>query len=124
MTRLANTFTVLAILLFASWSNAAEQMSVETSWENVPRCIGRNGKNAKMIIKNAPHGTKFITATLKFGQMELGGDRAPVSENGIVAEGALHLMAPCTPGTYRWTISAEDAIGRVLSTIQKDAIFP
>lgn len=77
-----------------------------------------------MTIKNAPSGTKFIIATLSLGAYEMGGDRAPLRENGTIPEGALHLMAPCNAGTYRWTINAEDAYGRVLSTIQKNLAFP
>ena len=98
-------------------------MSMETSWENVPRCVGRDGKNATMRIKDAPKGTKFISATLNFGDYELGGDRVPLQGNGTIPEGAMHLMAPCNPGTYRWIISAEDANGRVLGTIQKNIAF-
>jgi hypothetical protein len=118
------TVTCLAIMLFGTSSKAEEQMSMETSWANVPRCVGRIGKNATMTIKNAPLGTKFITATLTSETWELGGERVPLPDNGIVPEGAIHVMAPCEPGQYRWTINAEDARGRTLQTIQKNILFP
>jgi hypothetical protein len=118
---------VVSVLLFGNASRAGETMSMETSWENIPRCTGRVGaKNAKMIIKNAPRGTKFIDATLtqlspKSGLIEMGGDRVPLSETGIISEGAIRLgEAPCNPGVYRWIIRAEDAQGVVLGTVQKD----
>src|SRR5258707_7865 len=113
---------ILALLLFGTSSRAEEQMSIETSWEHVPPSAGRMSNNATMIIKNAPRGTKFVNATLTSGATEYGGDHLPLPENGIIPEGAMHLMAPCTPGVYRWTITAEDASGRVLRTIQKDML--
>jgi hypothetical protein len=115
---------LLATLLSGTSSRAEGEMSMETSWDNVPRCVGRIGKNATMTIRNAPRGTKFISATLTFGTRELGGERIPFPDNGIIAEGAVHLMAPCPPGTYRWTISAEDAHGGVLGTVHKNMDFP
>jgi hypothetical protein len=116
---------VLSVLLFSTLSRADEGMSMETSWENVPRCVGRIAKNARMIIKNAPQGTKFIDATLRFGLIEMGGERVPFPETGIIPEGAIRLgEAPCNPGTYRWTIRAEDVQGHVLTAIQKDLPFP
>jgi len=118
------TGIVLSVFLVSAPASADEGMSMETSWENVPRCVGRIGKNATMMIKNAPRGTSFISATLTFGPMELGGERVPLAANGIVPEGAIHLMAPCTPGTYRWTIRAEDAHGRILGIVQTNAPFP
>jgi hypothetical protein len=117
------TVNLLALLLLGTSSRAEEQMSMETSWENIPRCVGRTGKNAAMTIKNAPRGTKFISATLISVAMEMGGERVPLPENGIIPEGAVHTIAPCTPGTYRWTINAEDAQGRLLSTIQKNVVL-
>jgi len=114
----------VAILLFGSSSIAEGQMSMETSWENVPRCVGRIGRNATMTIKNAPLGTKFISAVLPSEAMEFGGGRVSLSANGIIPEGAIHAMAPCAPGKYRWTINAEDAPGQVLRTIHKDILFP
>jgi hypothetical protein len=89
--------TCLAIMLFGTSSKAEEQMSMETSWDNVPRCVGRIGKNATMTIKNAPLGTKFITATQTSETMEFGGERIPLPDYGIVPEGAIHVMAPCAP---------------------------
>ena len=115
---------LLAIALFVTSSGAEEQMSMETSWENFPMCVGRLGKNGAMTIKHAPRGTKFITATLMFGPAELGGERVPLAESGIIPAGAIHFIAPCTPGIYRWTINAEDAEGRPLATIQKDMSLP
>ena len=114
----------LAILLFATSSRAEGPMSLQTSWENIPRCVGRMGKNAAMTIKNAPRGTKSITATLTFGTAELGGESVPLAENGTIPLGAIHVIAPCSPGIYRWTVTAEDADGRVLTTVQKDMPFP
>jgi hypothetical protein len=58
---------ILSVLLFSSSSKAEEGMSVETSWDHIPRCAGRLGKNATMKIRNAPRGTKFISATLTSG---------------------------------------------------------
>jgi hypothetical protein len=115
---------ILSLLLFSTSSKAEEGMSIETSWDHIPRCAGRLGKNATMKIRNAPRGTKFISATLTSGEAEYGGDRVPLPENGIIPEGAIPMMSPCTPGTYRWTISAEDASGRILRTIKKDLPFP
>jgi hypothetical protein len=115
---------VLALLLSGSASRAEDAMSVETSWDHIPRCSGRLGKNATMIIKNAPRGTKFISATLTSGETEYGGERVPFPDNGIIPEGAIHILSPCTPGGYRWTINAEDVSGRILRTIKKDMSFP
>ena len=94
---------ILSLLLFSSSSKAEEGMSIETSWDHIPRCAGRLGKNATMKIRNAPRGTKFISATLTSGEAEFGGDRVPLPENGIIPEGAIPMMSPCTPGNYRWT---------------------
>jgi hypothetical protein len=118
------TITLFAFLLVCTSSKAEEKMSMETTWDNVPRCVGRIGRNAKMKIVNAPPGTKFITATLSSESWEFGGERVPYPENGIIPEGAIHVMAPCSPGTYRWTIDAEDSRGQVLRTIQTDIPFP
>jgi hypothetical protein len=118
------TVMPLAILLFGTLSRAEEQMSMETTWDNVPQCVGRLGQNASMTITHAPRGTKFISAELTSGMMEMGGERVPFPENGVIPKGTVHTLAPCNPGTYRWTINAEDAQGRVLSTIQKNMLFP
>jgi hypothetical protein len=116
--------TILAVLQLVPLCRAEEPMSVETSWTNVPRCVGRIGKNPAMTIKNAPRGTKFINATLAFGDYALGGDRVLLRENGLIPEGTMQLMAPCVPGVYRWTIDAEDANGHVLATLQQNVDFP
>jgi len=115
---------MLSLFLFSTPSRAEEGMSIETSWDHGPRCAGGIGKNATMKIKNAPQGTKFISATLTSGETEYGGDRVPLPENGIIPEGAIRIISPCTPGTYRWTISAEDVSFRILRTIKKDLPFP
>ena len=94
--------TMLLMLYFVPSSRGEVQMSMETSWENVPRCSGRIGKNATMIIKNAPRGTKFINATLTSGWEEYGGERVPLPENGIIPEGAIHPALTQTITGLQW----------------------
>jgi hypothetical protein len=75
---------LLATLLSGTSSRVEGEMSMETSWDNVPRCVGRIGKNATMTIRNAPRGTKFVSATLHMERGNWAASAYPFRKMGLL----------------------------------------
>jgi hypothetical protein len=81
-------------------------------------------------ISAAPKGT----TQLRFQMVDLNAPAYPhggstvAYRGGAVARGAISYTGPCPPGgskhTYRWTVEALDAGGKVLGTASASGAFP
>jgi len=129
------TVSVLAALcvaaLYFNLSDTTSEdrpgLSVRFSWAGIPAC---KSISPAFELGGVPAGTKslsFMMTDLNMPSFHHGGSTIPYSGN-LVRQGAIAYTGPCPPRgerhSYRWTLQALDAAGKVLDKATAEATFP
>lgn len=103
---------------------AADPMSLDYSWRGIRGCTEEQ-KSPAFVVRNAPEQTRFLV----FALTDVEGHQSPgqfvnYPPDGEVRPGAVSFLPPCKPGGYRWTITATDRAGHLLTTADRERPFP
>lgn len=128
--------TILAsLVLFVGAFSTAEAASVSLSftWGKTPSCTTGNPSvipSPAFRVGGVPKGTKslrFLMTDLDARGYYHGGGTAPYAGKASVPAGAFRYKGPCPPNgshTYRWSVEALDAGGKLLATGSASRKFP
>lgn len=102
--------------------------AVDFTWDGTAECF--DPKSPPFTLSGVPEGTK----TLRFSMKDLdapsfphGGGSVPYRGQGRVERGAFTYKGPCPPSgrhTYVWTVEAQDAGGKTITTATIAKKFP
>ena len=105
----------------------ADDFTLKFSWAGIPAC---NSVSPAFQLAGVPAGSK----RLRFGMTDLDvpafkhGGSTVAYEGNAVRRGAIRYTGPCPPAgqrhTYRWTVQALDALGKVLGSATAEGAFP
>jgi phosphatidylethanolamine-binding protein (PEBP) family uncharacterized protein len=116
-----------AMLASGLSANGASAMALSFSWTGVSAC----GSNPPAFeLSDVPEGTArlaFRMVDLKVPSFPHGGGTVAYQGNGTIPAGSFSYKGPCPPSgqhTYRWTVQALDAGGKVLATATASRPFP
>jgi phosphatidylethanolamine-binding protein (PEBP) family uncharacterized protein len=122
-------FLPAATVAAFSWdmtASAAGAMSLTFSWAGVASCSQRP---PAFTLSGVPGGTSrlaFNMVDLDLPSYPHGGGTIPFQGDEVPA-GSFSYTGPCPPAgqhTYRWTVQALDATGKVLATAAASRPFP
>lgn len=111
----------------AMGASTVHAMGLSFSWAGVPAC----GSNSPAFsLSGVPKGTSklsFNMVDLNVPSYQHGGGSVAYQGNSRIPAGRFSYKGPCPPSgqhTYRWTVEALDASGKVLASGSASRPFP
>lgn len=106
---------------------SASAMTLSFDWGPTTRCFDPN--SPPIHVGDVPKGTKrlsFVMHDLDAPNFHHGGGSVRYLGNASLDYGAFHYKGPCPPKqhTYRMTVTATDASGKVLAKAGAERKFP
>ena len=118
---------VAFLLVLCASSPAMAGMSVSFAWGPTTKCFDKN--SPPITLKGVPEGTAKLDIRMQdLNAMNYnhGGAKIDYSGQSSLAYGAFRYKGPCPPSThtYRFTVKALDAKGKVLDKAEAKRKFP
>jgi len=127
--RAALAVVALAVLAGSRPAGAqAPSFGVDFSWEGTAPCF--DPKSPPFSLSGVPAGTKRLSFAMKdldAPGYPHGGGIVAFTGQTQVSRGAFTYQGPCPPSgqhSYQWTIEAQDAAGKTLTTATVTKKFP
>ena len=122
---LIRVLSVTAALL--AWAGPASAMSLTFEWGPTGQCFDK--KSPPVKLSDVPAKTmmlRFKLVDLDAPDYPHGGDTIPYAGNDSLPYGAFNYTGPCPPSphTYRLSVEALDAGGKVLAKAEAKRRFP
>jgi phosphatidylethanolamine-binding protein (PEBP) family uncharacterized protein len=123
----AGAATITAAIAVLAHATGASAMSLSFSWSGIPACGTRPPAFTLADVPDGAARLAFTMTDLNVPTFRHGGGTVAYQGGDTVAAGAFAYKGPCPPGgqhTYRWTVQALDAAGKVLATAVAAEKFP
>jgi phosphatidylethanolamine-binding protein (PEBP) family uncharacterized protein len=122
---LVRALFVAAVLLVAV--EAASAMGLSFEWGPTEQCFDK--KSPPVMLRDVPAKTRqlrFKLVDLDAPDYPHGGDTIPYAGNDSLPYGGFRYTGPCPPSphTYRLSVEALDAGGKVLAKAEAEKRFP
>jgi phosphatidylethanolamine-binding protein (PEBP) family uncharacterized protein len=118
---------VLAVSSAGVVSSGASAMSLSFSWAGVPHCSHHSPAFTLSLVPAGTRRLAFRLVDLDFPPFPHGGGTIAYQGDNVAAA-AFSYVGPCPPPghrhTYRWTVRALDAAGKMLATASAARPYP
>jgi phosphatidylethanolamine-binding protein (PEBP) family uncharacterized protein len=115
------------LIVAATFPSTASAMGLSFSWSGITAC---GSSPPAFTLSGVPRGTSqlaFNMVDLNVPSYQHGGGSVAYQGNNRIGGGSFSYNGPCPPSgqhTYRWTVKALDASGKVLASAAASRPFP
>lgn len=105
--------------------DGSKPFSIDFVWGDLKTCTPVEVASPIFFVTNLPLRASKLSMTLTSASgLEVSGGTMPARKSGSYAGGEFSMRAPCEPGDYTWTATAQDSNGASLATASRTKPLP